>query len=1136
MSTDRVEDLLSDIEPFQSSPPPSPPPSLSKPFLSSLLPSSLARSWPSSPLSVLASSREVTTRLYSSLQQSRVHGATEEGVTRSFSELSIKPRQVSFKLSSASPEASQMSWFDTTPPFASDRPEHTEEEEEEEESTLSTSLSSEVVGLAKTHADLGPELEVGQLVEEMSANLKTSLSHSNSLQSGRRHIEDMENLRSHLQTMLKTRPAERREAPQHSQQFQDDSFGSEATTHLLNAPLFPSVSPPLSMTGLEDLFPRYTRLHSERAPPPLSGETQVLKESLERERTRRKHCEQQLSLLQNRTLALQQQLALAISADRKKDIMIEQLDKTLAKVVEGWRRHEQEKSEGVKRLQEEKDAAERAQTKQQETLAEFEKCLSQAAEALDREQKLKEELENSNKELEKQVLELRTSVDQLHEECQHLRAEGEEVRSEAERLQLQTQASRAQLEQQREQSSRRERELQEQFSQQARELETERLSGEQAQQDCEDLRGRLKEEMEQLEEMRRERDAARVDRALDQARFEAERSQLEVELKLSVEQEVTERLVHIQEENATSTSKLREQHRKQLLDLSCRHDREMSAQQTEFRAQLQEREDKLHAFTQQCDSKLSVMQEQLVSMATSKRRLEHQRAELVSRLQGMMRSHWTEALRLLANQGQLEGPLSPHCLWEGIGTHNFPVEENKTNCKQINTDSTHSTVPQAVVLHLSRERDGEMRGEREMGGGGESDNTVFNHSHIFTSLEPQLDETGLTALGNCDLDLWEKVRGEEGDRGRTGKGGPERTDSAEKEMNNRQQQREQQSHIHSTSEMLHPDPFQSPNQFKSLRQFHTSNQFHNSSQIQNLSQIHTSNQFQNLSQLQTTTQFPTSSQASSHFQSSGQFQNLAEAESMGHTLAQKTRPKSQPSSQDGPERAVQGQHSDHGSRPHQPPSHFRGHSASQSSSRLHTSNQSLSQAEVSSSSPEQRANHSSFSSEVYSSDLDRGPPVKHHSPPLKVKTVEGSSSLGQERHSELQYYITKLLDCSPGEPFLDAQVAALSQSARGPAGSPHSDPLSQLLKQPQANTQTMQHIQQLYNNLLRTEYEKNMAAVQSNLDQKLSKLEKSEEAEPPQPCPVTAPRQPQQTMVNRVRKAGPGQGNRTGSTKVTAWR
>lgn len=39
---------------------------------------------------------------------------------------------------------------------------------------------------------------------------------------------------------------------------------------------------------------------------------------------------------------------------------------TLEKVVEGWRRHEKEKSEGVRRLQEEKEAAESTQQKQRE--------------------------------------------------------------------------------------------------------------------------------------------------------------------------------------------------------------------------------------------------------------------------------------------------------------------------------------------------------------------------------------------------------------------------------------------------------------------------------------------------------------------------------------------------------------------------------------------------------------------------------------------------------------------------------------------------------------------------------------------------------------------------------------------------
>lgn len=39
------------------------------------------------------------------------------------------------------------------------------------------------------------------------------------------------------------------------------------------------------------------------------------------------HCERHIQSLQTRVLELQQQLAVAVTADRKKDVMIEQLDK-----------------------------------------------------------------------------------------------------------------------------------------------------------------------------------------------------------------------------------------------------------------------------------------------------------------------------------------------------------------------------------------------------------------------------------------------------------------------------------------------------------------------------------------------------------------------------------------------------------------------------------------------------------------------------------------------------------------------------------------------------------------------------------------------------------------------------------------
>ncbi|XP_036012458.1 centrobin isoform X7 [Mus musculus] len=98
------------------------------------------------------------------------------------------------------------------------------------------------------------------------------------------------------------------------------------------------------------------------------------------------HCERHIQSLQTRVLELQQQLAVAVAADHKKDLMIEQLDKTLARVVEGWNRHEAERTEVLRGLQEERQAAELTRSKQQETVTRLEQSLSEAMEALSREQ------------------------------------------------------------------------------------------------------------------------------------------------------------------------------------------------------------------------------------------------------------------------------------------------------------------------------------------------------------------------------------------------------------------------------------------------------------------------------------------------------------------------------------------------------------------------------------------------------------------------------------------------------------------------------------------------------------------------------------------------------------------------------
>eukprot|EP00795_Rhopilema_esculentum_P016253 gene16253-7632_t len=149
--------------------------------------------------------------------------------------------------------------------------------------------------------------------------------------------------------------------------------------------LLAHTSPPLLMDehgimrGPErQQIPRVERTTHEYVSPQtdrsLSIENSILKESLEREKQRRK------------VLEMQQQLAVAVATDRKKAIMIEQLDKTLANIVAGWKKQDSEKIKTIQKVREENSILRKSQNKQQELLEQFEKELAQAVESLTKEQ------------------------------------------------------------------------------------------------------------------------------------------------------------------------------------------------------------------------------------------------------------------------------------------------------------------------------------------------------------------------------------------------------------------------------------------------------------------------------------------------------------------------------------------------------------------------------------------------------------------------------------------------------------------------------------------------------------------------------------------------------------------------------
>ncbi|XP_007483220.1 centrobin isoform X14 [Monodelphis domestica] len=242
-----------------------------------------------------------------------------------------------------------------------------------------------------------PPEELEGLAQELSRSLSTGVETSSQRKGGSQHILEMESVRGHLQSMLQ---ASRDTAPPLRflwllagdnlvpgtvpERREEDSFDSDSTATLLNTRPLQELSPPSSAPALEELFPRYTSIRP--GTPHYFPDLQGLREALDTEHTRRRHCERHIQNLQTRVLELQQRLAVAVSADRKKDLMIEQLDKTLARVVEGWNQHEAERTEVLRGLQEEQKTAELTRSQQQETIAHLEESLKQTMEALSREQ------------------------------------------------------------------------------------------------------------------------------------------------------------------------------------------------------------------------------------------------------------------------------------------------------------------------------------------------------------------------------------------------------------------------------------------------------------------------------------------------------------------------------------------------------------------------------------------------------------------------------------------------------------------------------------------------------------------------------------------------------------------------------
>uniref|UniRef100_A0AC11CSU6 Centrobin, centriole duplication and spindle assembly protein n=1 Tax=Ovis aries TaxID=9940 RepID=A0AC11CSU6_SHEEP len=551
------------------------------------------------------------------------------------------------------------------------------------------------------------------LAQELSHSLSLGLENNVKKKDGSKHIFEMESVRGQLQSMLQTsRDAAYRDPPipgADSERREEDSFDSDSTATLLNTRPLQGLSPSSSAQAFEELFPRYTSLRPGPSlnPPDFQG----LRDALDSEHTRRKHCERHIQNLQTRVLELQQQLAVAVTADRKKDIMIEQLDKTLARVVEGWNRHEAERTEVLRGLQEERQAAELTRSKQQETVTRLEQSLSEAMEALSREQEGARLQQREKETLEEERQALTLSLELEQQRCRVLQEERDEARAgqlsehrQLETLQVALEEERRSWAQQEHQLKERYQALQEenqaQLEREKGNTQREAQAAREAQQQLALVQSEVRRLEGELDTARRERDALQLEMSLVQARYESQRIQMESELAVQLEQRVTERLAQAQESSLRQAASLRDHHRKQLQELNGQHQQELSTQLAQFKVEIAEREERQQQVAQDYELRLAREQARVRELQSGNQQLEEQRVELVERLQAMLQAHWEEVTRLLSTT-----TLPPHPPNSAVPSSQLPSilpSPAVFNCDHLLAAKPHLCVTGPLLPGLER--------------------------------------------------------------------------------------------------------------------------------------------------------------------------------------------------------------------------------------------------------------------------------------------------------------------------------------------------------------------------------------------------------------------------------------------------
>ncbi|WAR28879.1 CNTRB-like protein, partial [Mya arenaria] len=372
-----------------------------------------------------------------------------------------------------------------------------------------------------------------------------------------------------------------------------------------------------------------------RSDASVRAENMRLRDMVEKERYRRKHCEQYIQQLNVKLLETQQQVAVAVSTDKRKDIMIEQLDKQLARVMEGWRRRDAEKDEVVAAAERDK-----AQIEEKMMINNFEHDMSEAVDALRKEKETAgqeiEELKAKLHDQQRQLAHIEELLDGEREKSELLQQECEGLREGRTTLDKQLDNMQRRLHREQDEWFQREQELLQRIEEvgdkNTKILQMERAKNEEQGKLAEEIMDqyqasttRVKKLEMELDDAHREKESLKVEMGIMEAKFENAQRVLEADLHADMEKQISEQIAEVQSRNEQTLEDLQERHRAQVLEISQRHGAELERQLARFRDELARKEDEFRKQFQELESRL----------------------EILTKLQYAMQSQWNEALSLL---------------------------------------------------------------------------------------------------------------------------------------------------------------------------------------------------------------------------------------------------------------------------------------------------------------------------------------------------------------------------------------------------------------------------------------------------------------------------------------------------------